>query len=242
VPLSYIFALPLCVISIHWLLAGFFTIRDVARQRQKFAAIKRSASRKEPREIIHIGEWLSLAKTVLINQLLVLPSSMLASYYFLKITNDLEFVDFKFVPSFSMMFYKFVLCMMVYEISFFYIHFMLHHPLIFAQDQKQRRDYTTLDNLYQHPIEFVLLNIIPSALAVFLTRSDAVTSTIFIAAIVIAPVFEQSGLHLPHAENHACDDNSMMDYLHGTCRNFLQSEKNHKILLSVRSLGRSKTE
>ncbi|KAG5683792.1 hypothetical protein PVAND_013056 [Polypedilum vanderplanki] len=236
--LSYIFALPFFVIILHWILAGIFAIRDVIFKRKASSFIR--ASRRAPIQS-HIID-LNLAKTVFINQLIVLPSSMLASYYFLKITNDVESViDFKTVPSFSLMLYKFVLCMMVHEISFFYIHYMLHHPLIYPQNNKQRKDFTTIENFHQHPLEYFLLNIIPSALAIFLTHSDAVTTTIFLGAIVIAPIFEHSGFHIPTSANqnefkHE-NVNGMMDYLHGTCKNFLQSEnlKNHKILLSMKS-------
>jgi hypothetical protein len=201
-PLTYILALPICVIAIHWILVGILALRDGLIKNTKH---------------INLVEWMSLAKVVSINQLVALPSSMIATHYFLRASNDLEAFDLAFVPHFSQMLYKFVLCMIVYEISFFYIHFMVHHPLVNNTPQSQKH---TLD-----PIEYILLNVIPLSLAIFITHSDLVTSAVFMTAVVIAPIFEQS--------HGVKERNGIVDHIQGTCKNFLQSENDRKILLSM---------
>lgn len=151
---------------------------------------------------IERAEWMDLIRTVLFNQFLILPSSTFIGFYLLKYTDNLHLLDFTTIPSFPQMFISFTLCMMIYEVSFFYLHWMLHHPLIYKKIHKKHHQYTTpvaVADLYQHPVEYFLLSIVPPSLAVFISQSCVATSMIFMTCIVILPVFEHCGLHLPFA-------------------------------------------
>lgn len=199
---------------------------------------------EDKREKLDRWEWISMAKIVLTNQLIILPTSMILSHFFLTFTNDLHVIDFSTTPSFSRMFYKFTLCMMIYEVMFFYLHWMLHHPLIYKEVHKQQQNYSALVTLNYHPIEYILLSVLTPALAIFMSRSDTVTTTFFMAAIVIGPIFKNFGFNTPYLFNNEYHhkyfsdyngSNGMMDILHGTYENSLSSEsfENHRILLSM---------
>ncbi|CAG9803377.1 unnamed protein product [Chironomus riparius] len=238
-PISYIFGLPIYVITIHWIFAAFLILYDITKCPtflERFRHQNRSMDKLDMKELT------SLAKTVVTNQLVILPASMVLTHYLLRFSNDLHLISFSKVPSFSRMFYKFTLCMMIYEVVFFYLYWMLHHPLLHKPVQKANTSRNS--NQHQQPIEYILLSIVTPSLAIFFTKCDTVTSLFFLTAIVVGPIFENSNHHqLISFNNESNDDfneyygsNDMMNILHGTCKNFLKSEnfENHRVLLSMK--------
>lgn len=195
--ISFTIGLPVYVILIHWITAAPFIFYDVTKKPKFLAKYK---VQPEIDRIIHWSEWKNLTKTILFNQFCILPSSTIVGYLMLKHTNNLHLIDYKVIPSFPELFITFTLCMMIYEISFFYLHWMLHHPLIYKFIHKKHHQYTTpisISDLYQHPVEYFLLSILPPTLGVIISQSCVATSMIFMAVIVIVPVFEHCGFHLP---------------------------------------------
>ena len=132
-PISYIFGLPAYVITIHWIFAAFLILYDIIKC-SKF--LERFSNQNRSKDKLDIKELMSLAKTVLTNQLVILPASMVLTHYLLRFSNDLHLISFSKVPSFSRMIYKFTLCMMIYEVVYFYLYWMLHHPLLHKPVQK----------------------------------------------------------------------------------------------------------
>lgn len=145
-------------------------------------------------------EWKHLIITIFFNQFCILPLSTNFAYFTMKYANLLHLIDYKIVPTFPKLFISFILCMMIYEVSFFYLHWMLHHPLIYKFIHKKHHKYTTpiaIADLYQHPVEYFLLSIMVVAIPPAIIQSCAASSMLFMAAVVIIPVFEHCGFHLP---------------------------------------------
>jgi len=241
-PISYIFGLPLYVITIHWIFAASLILYDII-ECPKF--LERFKNQNEPKDKVKNKELTNLAKLVLVNQLVILPASMVLTHYLLRFSNDLHLINFLKIPSFSLMIYKFTLCMMIYEVVFFYLYWMLHHPLLHKPVHKSNP--TSNSSQYQQPIQHMLLSIVTPALAIFLTKCEIVTSLFFLVAIVVGPIFENPGLRQPVTssnESHECQQyfnefygsNDMVNILHDTCKNFLKSEnfENHRVLLSMK--------
>ncbi|XP_070506522.1 fatty acid hydroxylase domain-containing protein 2-like [Chironomus tepperi] len=242
-PISYIFGLPLYVIAIHWIFAALsmlYDVTDCSRFLNRFRNQRKQKLKMETKELM------SLSKIVLTNQLVILPASMVLNHYLLRFSNDLHLISFSKVPSFSRMFYKSTLCMMIYEVVFFYLFWMLHHPLIHKPVNKANTASTS--NQHQQPLEYILLSIVTPSLAIFFTKCDTVTSLFFLTAIVVGPIFENSDLSQPLKStnesrqeyqqffNEYYGSNDILNILHGTCRNFLKSEKfeNHRVLLTMK--------
>lgn len=200
---------------------------------------------KKFKDKLDTKDLLTLAKVILTNQLVILPASMVLTHYLLRFTNDLHLISFSKVPSFSRMFYKFTLCMMIYEVVSFYLYWMLHHPLLHKPVSKTSPPANS--NQHQQPIEYILLSIVTPSLAIFFTKCDTVTSLFFLTAIVVGPIFENSDLRQPISStdesheyqkyvNQHYGSNDMVNILHGTCKNFLKLEnfENHRVLLSMK--------
>jgi hypothetical protein len=217
------------------MLAASLTLYDVIECPKFF---ERFRNQNKLKDKMKTKELMSMAKVVIVNQLVILPASMVLTHYLLRFTNDLHLISFSKIPSFSRMIYKFMLCMMIYEVVFFYLYWMLHHPLLHKTNPANN------SNQHQQPIEYILLSIVTPALAIFFTKCDTVTSLFFLTAIVVGPIFENSCHRQPLTSTPECQkyfnelygSNDMVNILHGTCKNFLKSEnfENHRVLLSMK--------
>lgn len=198
-----------------------------------------------------VRDWLRLAIVILLNQLIILPSSMILNLYFLKFANESHVIDFVTIPSFSRMFYRLFVSMIMYEIINFYVHWMLHHPLIYKQVYKPNYQIIKshgVVNVIQYPIEYILLSVLPPSLAMSVSRCDAVTIVFFLSAIVMGPFFENYALQLPFLGsngnhlytfkycNDCCRTNGMVDFIHETYGTYFKTKsfENHRISLSMK--------
>jgi fatty acid hydroxylase domain-containing protein 2 len=191
--------------------------------------------------------WQHLIMTNLINQIVVGPIFQATIYFSLTLVNIHNLISFAYIPSFLELFIKVVLAMILYEIIFFYTHWALHHRLIYKYIHKLHHRYVTpfsIVTLYQHPVEYVLCDLVTTAVPYIALRMDMPSLIIFITFIQFSTVFEHCGYNLPfllspevhdyhHAHFKECfSTNGLMDYLHGTCEGFLKSDRfeRHKVL------------
>ncbi|XP_070492289.1 fatty acid hydroxylase domain-containing protein 2-like [Chironomus tepperi] len=107
---------------------------------------------------------------------------------------------------------------------------------------------------YQHPIEYILCDLVPPSVGIYLTRSSIAIASVVITCITISTIFEHSGLHFPlllspevhdyhHAKSNECyGTNGLLDYLNGTSDNFQKSERfvKHRILFFENGCKKSK--
>jgi sterol desaturase/sphingolipid hydroxylase (fatty acid hydroxylase superfamily) len=90
----------------------------------------------------------------------------------------------------------FLLC---YDVLFFYSHWALHTPAMYARVHKLHHEWkspTALAAAYAHPVEHVISNLLPAGVAVVLFRPHILAFSVFTSLGLLITLFEHSGYEL----------------------------------------------
>jgi fatty acid hydroxylase domain-containing protein 2 len=179
---------------VYWLLGSFFMIFDVTN---KPAFIRRYKVQPGTNEPVDPGLLYQVIKQVLFNQIVVgLPLAM----------NGFKTAELRGIPDIRTlpMFYQLVVdlsvCYILREITFYYSHRLLHHPLLYKYIHKRHHEWTApiaVAAAYCHPIEHVLSNILPVVIGPLVMGSHLVTMWIWIFWLTSETLATHSGYHLP---------------------------------------------
>lgn len=167
-------------------------------------------------------------KQVLFNQLCVTTPFLCAAHPFLvwrgmSISREL--------PDFYWSLVQLTVCVLVEEFCFYYSHRLMHHPRIYKYVHKVHHEWTApigIVSIYCHPIEFIVSNIGPLVVGVFVARCHLATAWFWYSIAVIQTTISHSGYHFPllpspeaHDFHHLKFNQNfgvlgVLDRLHGT--------------------------
>lgn len=145
------------------------------------------------------------------------------------------------IPSLGSFVWIFAIGLFWREITFYYSHRALHHPLVYKHVHKKHHVFTApmaFSAQYAHPFEHVISNVMPIVLPLALMRVHILPFWIFYAFELWEAAADHSGydfvklpparLHDEHHEKFRMNYGTVaiMDWLHGT--NMLISDKKAK--------------
>jgi sterol desaturase/sphingolipid hydroxylase (fatty acid hydroxylase superfamily) len=135
------------------------------------------------------------------------------------------------LPALSTMVWQIVLCMLIEEILFFYVHWALHHRLVYKRFHKMHHEWTApiaYAAAYAHPVEHLFSNMLSPAIPTVLLNMHVSTSLIWFTFVIVMTQIHHCGYHFPilaspefHDFHHLKFDTNFstagfMDALHGT--------------------------
>ena len=160
-------------------------------------------------------EWKILSretiKTIIINQLIIIPSLTLPNIFLNRAVYSVSKRDFQddlnIYLSWDFLFHElfpqFLFCLVLEDLAFYIGHSLLHTEYLYKKIHKQHHSYkstVTWAAEHAHPLEFVFGNIIPTILGSHILREKMrpVTQTFFIITRILKTSDAHSGVILDY--------------------------------------------
>ncbi|KAI9298636.1 hypothetical protein K502DRAFT_339290 [Neoconidiobolus thromboides FSU 785] len=154
-----------------------------------------------------IKDYKKALPVVLFNYVLItLPCSSLVHYLFHPISPRYSSFEqakeyYNQVPTSWIFLKDLVICLLIAEIGFYYIHRLLHHPLFYTRFHKLHHEFTApigLAAVYVTVTEFVFSNLLPVTIGPLILRSHPLTIYFWLIFVNFNTVTVHSGYDLPY--------------------------------------------
>ncbi|KAL5276005.1 FAXDC2.2 family protein [Megaselia abdita] len=229
----------------YWVLSGLYLFMDITGRPKALQKYRIQKDRNNP---LDMQKLQVVIKQVLFNQFVMGAFSAVVFHLLMK---HQGYTSVEKLPSLFTFIFHIGGCLLCNEVGAYYIHRFLHHKRIYKYIHKVHHEYTApiaATASYCHPLEYVLNNLSPVYLGLYVTNCHVVTGWVYFAWVIFNAVHEHSGYHLPflpstqaHDFHHAKFNVNygiigLLDWMHGTDATFRKNIafKRHKRLFGLK--------
>ncbi|CAL1289047.1 unnamed protein product [Larinioides sclopetarius] len=209
---------------VYWIVGLCYTFFDMTGKPAFLLKYKTQGTASYP---VSADQVLAIMKQVFINQLIVIPFAI--HFYHLMVWRGYD--SGRALPNFQRTLLEVLFCAFLDETGYYYAHRLLHHPFFYKHIHKRHHEWTApiaITALYTHPVEHILVNLLPLLLGPLILGSHMVTIWLWFCIAIVSTLGNHSGFDFPfmssakeHDIHHLKFNQNygilgLLDRLHGT--------------------------